>query len=84
MVTETTLAKKQVSYGSQSYTLCYRLIDHEEKGYGIEIICRSFGKRERECVFLKARKGEVERILRLFAKETVFPIALRETLDNYL
>ncbi|MBO5408628.1 MAG: hypothetical protein J6A61_04435 [Clostridia bacterium] len=84
MVTVTTLAKKIVQYGEQRYRLYYRLVYRETKGYGIEIVCKSSNVTERECVFIEGSKFRVTEIIRLFAEETVFPIALLETLENYL
>ncbi len=84
MVTETTLAKKIVHYGDKRYRLCYRLIDCDVKGYGIKIVCQSSNLTEHECVFLEGTKAQITEIVRLFARETVFPIALRETLENFL
>ena len=51
MVTQTTMAKKQVRYGSKQYALEYRLVYQEEKGYGIEVLCQSGTTTERELVF---------------------------------
>lgn len=83
MVTQTTMAKKQVRYGSKQYALEYRLVYQEEKGYGIEVLCQSGTTTEREQVFVKGTKRQVMDLVRLFAAETVFPIALKETLENF-
>ena len=84
MVTETIVAKKRVLYRGKCYRLRYRLITENPNRHGIEILCQWDGETERETVFLDRSRAEVYEIIRLFAEEQVFPIALKETLDSYL
>lgn len=83
MIVETTIARRQVKYRDKSYRLCYRLITEDHTRHSIEVVCSCKGEVERERVWVDGTKEEVQSILRLFARETVFPIALKETLENF-
>lgn len=83
MITETTVGTKKRIYGGKRYHLCYRVIA-EDNCHFIEVICRMNEVVEREKVAVDATFSQVYHIAKLFLQETVFPIALKETLENYL
>ncbi len=84
MIVETTVAKKQVLYRDKCYRLWYRLITEESDRHSIEILCKCKNEVEREKVPFNGTRQQAYEIVKLFAQESVFPIALKETLENYL
>lgn len=84
MVIETTVAKKRVLFRDKCYVLTYRLITHTPTRHQIEILCQCNREVEREKTFFMGTQHQAYKIVKLFAAETVFPIALKETLENYL
>ncbi|MBQ7950605.1 MAG: hypothetical protein IJ278_02650 [Clostridia bacterium] len=84
MVMETTVAKKRVLFRDKCYFLTYRLITHAPNRHQIEILCKCNRETEREKAFFLGTKHQAYKIVKLFAEESVFPIALKETLENYL
>ena len=83
MVTKITVAKKKVLYRDKCFRLTYRFII-EEIRYGIEILCVCGHETEQERVYLDTTREQAYKIAKLFASQTVYPIALRETLADYL
>ena len=84
MVKKITVAKKKVLYRDKCFRLTYRFIIEEESRYGIEVLCVCGNETEREQVYLDTTKEQAYKIARLFAHQTVYPIALKETLADYL
>lgn len=84
MMTETMIAKKRVVYDDKNYLLLYRLISGEAGTHGIEIACASEEETERETVFLNLQREETVSLIRLLSEHLVFPVSLKETLENYL
>ena len=84
MVSKTIVARKKVLFRDKCYRRTYRLVTEENTRYGIEILCKCGNEVEQDCVFLDTTRSRAYKIVRLFAQETVFPIALRETLFSYL
>lgn len=84
MVVETTVARKRVVYRGKCYRLWYRLITEEESRHAIEILCKCEKEAEREKVFLDGTRQQAYEIVKLFAQELVFPVALKETLENLI
>ena len=82
MITKTTLIKKIVYANHKQYQLTYCLLREDDFRYGIEVTCRYGNITETEQICVGENRGEALRILRLFAKETVFPVALWETFEN--
>lgn len=82
MITKTKVIRKIVCCEKKRYQLTYSIVSKDNCSYGIEVTCRSQNVTETE----RIRVGESYRyalwLLRLFAKETVFPIALKETFEN--
>lgn len=84
MVTKTIVAKKRILYRDKCFYLTYLLVTEEETRHGIEIRCKCGNEVEQERVFLGTTRQQAYKIVRLFAEEQVFPVALKETLDSYL
>lgn len=82
MIMKTTVTKKNVCYGNKRYQLTYRLLLEDDLYYGVEVICRHQNTVETERIRIGKNKQEALKLLRLFAKETVFPVALKETWEN--
>lgn len=82
MIMKTTVTKKNVCYGNKRYQLTYRLLLGDDLYYGLEVICRHQNTVETERIRIGTNKQKALRILSLFAKETVFPVALKETWEN--
>lgn len=78
-----TVAKKKVCYRNQRFWLWYRMRCRED-GYCMEVICRSGSGTEQACVRLPSHRDQALEIVKLFAEEHVFPIALKEPLREYL
>lgn len=77
-----TVAKRRICCENRVYHLTYRLLN-QNGCYGVEVVCVYGNCREEEQVYLHHNRQQVVDIIRLFAKEVVFPIALKETLENY-
>lgn len=82
MTTKTKVIKKIVCYENKQYQLTYSLLSEDDGDYGIEVVCRCRNVVETECVQVGNNRQKALSLLWLFAKETVFPVALRETYDN--
>lgn len=82
MTTRITAHKKIVCAENKHYHLIYNLLSEDDVRYGIEVICRYANVTETEQLWLGTNRAEAFGILSLFAKETVFPVALRETWEN--
>lgn len=84
MVTKTIVSKKRILYRDKCFQLTYLLVTEDKTRHAIEILCKCGNEVEQERAFLDATRQQAYKIVRLFAKEQVFPVALRETLDSYL
>lgn len=82
MITKTTVIKKAVCFHHKRYQLTYNLLSKDDLQYGIEVKCNYHNTTEQERILIGTNRNEALRILFLFAKETVFPIALKETYEN--
>ena len=82
MVTKTTVIKKIVCDGKKQYRLTYNLLTEHDSKYGMEVICQWRNVTETEQIQIGSNRNDALRILRLFAKESVFPVALLETWEN--
>lgn len=84
MIFETTMKEKRVLYGNKCYRLTYRLVTDENGQYGLEAVCCDNVVCERETVFPGLTRSETLELLRLCWEESVFPVVLSETVENYL
>ncbi|MBR5240159.1 MAG: hypothetical protein IKW04_06265 [Clostridia bacterium] len=82
MISKTTSIKKIVRNENKHYHLTYTLLLEDDFHYGIEVTCRYENTTETERIWVGQRYWDALSVLRLFAKETVFPIALKETWEN--
>lgn len=82
MLTKTTMIKKTVCHGHKQFKLVYSLLLEDDIRYGIRVDCCYGNTTETECTFTGRNRAETLRLLYLFAKETVFPVALQETFAN--
>ncbi len=82
MTTKTKVIKKIVCDGKNDYQLTYSLLSEDDCDYGIEVVCRCRNVLETECIRVGNNRQKALSLLWLFAKETVFPVALKETYDN--
>ena len=82
MLTKITVLKKIVRHKNQNYRLTYRLLLQDDFHYGIEVTCQYGNITETENILVGDNRRDALRLLYLFAKETVFPVALRETFEN--
>ncbi len=79
---KTTVIKKTVCYGNKRFQLTYRLLVKDGLHYGIQVDCCCKNTMESERIWTGRNRINTLRLLYLFAKETVFPVALRETFEN--
>ena len=82
MISKTTVIKKIVCNEHKQYQLTYTLLLEDDFHYGIEVSCQYGTTTETERIWVGERYWDALSVLRLFAKETVFPIALKETWEN--
>ncbi len=82
MLIKTTVMKKMIRFENQKYRLTYTLLSEDDVRYGIKVTCRYGNVIESENIWLGENRKNALKILYLFAKETVFPVALRETYEN--
>lgn len=82
MITKITVTKKNVCYENKRFHLCYRLLKRSDFCYGIEVSCADGNTTEADHIWVGKSYGETIKLLHLFAEETVFPVALKETYDN--
>ncbi len=77
-----TVMKKTVCYGNKQFQLTYRLLLKDGFHYGIQVDCCYGNITESERIWTGQNRQATLRLLYLFAKETVFPVALKETFEN--
>ena len=82
MISKIKTIKKVVFHNNKPYHLTYTLLLEDDFHYGIETTCRYDHITETERIWVGERYWDALSVLRLFAKETVFPIALKETWEN--
>ncbi len=82
MISKTSVIKKVVHQKNKQFYLTYSLVAKDDFRYGIEVTCQQHSTRETERIWTGSNYRESLRLLYLFAKETVFPIALKETWEN--
>ena len=82
MITKIKVTQKIVCCCNKQYMLTYSLVSEDDCQYGIEVTCKYSNITEQEQILIGTNRNEALGILSLFAKETVFPIALKETFEN--
>ena len=82
MMTKTTVIKKTVCFENKRYRLSYCLVKKDDIHYGIKVNCKYQNIIETEQIWVGNSYRDAMRLLYLFATETVFPVALKETWEN--
>ena len=82
MMTKITVIKKTVRYNNKLFKLTYYLLLKDDFHYGIRVDCCDGNTIETEHLWTGQNRQATLSLLYRFAKETVFPIALKETFEN--
>jgi len=82
MMTRIKTIQKNVRYGRKQFKLTYYLLLKDSFYYAIRVDCWDQNNVETNQIWVGTNRSKALQTFYLFAKETVFPVALQETWEN--